>query len=100
TAGRQDRARRRAGRRGDRPGHHAVPAAGRAGDPGRDGGPGRGAGRAAAGCAGTGCATAGCSTAGCAATGGAVTGAWVAVLVTAAGCYALKLTGLIVPRGV
>ncbi len=29
-----------------------------------------------------------------------MTGAWVAVLVTAAGCYALKLTGLIVPRGV
>jgi branched-subunit amino acid transport protein len=29
-----------------------------------------------------------------------VTGIWVAVLVTAAGCYALKLTGLIVPRGV
>jgi branched-subunit amino acid transport protein len=29
-----------------------------------------------------------------------VTGTWVAVLVTAAGCYALKLAGLIVPRGV
>jgi branched chain amino acid efflux pump len=29
-----------------------------------------------------------------------VTGVWVAVLVTAAGCYALKLTGLVVPRGV
>ena len=29
-----------------------------------------------------------------------MTGAWVAVLATAAGCYALKLTGLIVPRGV
>ena len=29
-----------------------------------------------------------------------MTGAWVAVLVTAAGCYALTLTGLIVPRGV
>ena len=29
-----------------------------------------------------------------------MTGIWVAVLVTAAGCYALKLTGLIVPRGV
>jgi branched-subunit amino acid transport protein len=27
-----------------------------------------------------------------------VTGTWVAVLVTAAGCYALKLTGLTVPR--
>jgi predicted branched-subunit amino acid permease/branched-subunit amino acid transport protein len=32
--------------------------------------------------------------------GGGMTGIWVAVLVTAAGCYALKLTGLIVPRGV
>jgi branched-subunit amino acid transport protein len=29
-----------------------------------------------------------------------VTGTWVAVLVTAAGCYALKLTGLTVPRSV
>jgi branched-subunit amino acid transport protein len=29
-----------------------------------------------------------------------MTGIWVAVLVTAAGCYALKLTGLVVPRGV
>jgi branched-subunit amino acid transport protein len=29
-----------------------------------------------------------------------VTGIWVAVLLTAAGCYALKLTGLIVPKGV
>jgi branched-subunit amino acid transport protein len=29
-----------------------------------------------------------------------VTGVWVAVVVTAVGCYALKLTGLIVPRGV
>jgi len=29
-----------------------------------------------------------------------VTGIWVAVLATAAGCYALKLAGLIVPRGV
>jgi len=27
-----------------------------------------------------------------------VTGTWVAVLVTAVGCYALKLTGLTVPR--
>ena len=29
-----------------------------------------------------------------------MTGIWVAVLVTAAGCYALKLTGLVVPRTV
>ena len=29
-----------------------------------------------------------------------MTGTWVAVLVTAAGCYALKLTGLTVPRSV
>jgi len=29
-----------------------------------------------------------------------MTGIWVAVLVTAAGCYALKLTGLVVPKGV
>jgi branched chain amino acid efflux pump len=29
-----------------------------------------------------------------------MTGVWVAVLVTAAGCYALKLTGLVVPKGV
>ena len=29
-----------------------------------------------------------------------MTGIWVAVLVTAAGCYALKLTGLTVPRSV
>jgi branched-subunit amino acid transport protein len=29
-----------------------------------------------------------------------VTGTWVAVLVTAAGCYALKLAGLTVPRSV
>jgi branched-subunit amino acid transport protein len=29
-----------------------------------------------------------------------VTGIWVAVLATAAGCYALKLTGLTVPRSV
>jgi branched-subunit amino acid transport protein len=29
-----------------------------------------------------------------------VTGIWVAVLVTAAGCYGLKLTGLTVPRSV
>jgi branched chain amino acid efflux pump len=29
-----------------------------------------------------------------------VTGIWAAVLVTAAGCYALKITGLIMPRGV
>jgi branched-subunit amino acid transport protein len=28
-----------------------------------------------------------------------MTGIWVAVLATAAGCYALKLTGLTVPRG-
>jgi branched-subunit amino acid transport protein len=27
-----------------------------------------------------------------------VTGIWIAVLATAAGCYALKLTGLTVPR--
>ena len=29
-----------------------------------------------------------------------MTAVWVAVLVTAAGCYALKLTGLVVPKGV
>jgi branched-subunit amino acid transport protein len=29
-----------------------------------------------------------------------MTGVWVAVLLTAAGCYVLKLTGLVVPRGV
>jgi hypothetical protein len=29
-----------------------------------------------------------------------VTGAWIAVLVTSAGCYALKLAGLTVPRRV
>jgi branched-subunit amino acid transport protein len=29
-----------------------------------------------------------------------VTGTWVAVVVTAAGCYALKVTGLTVPRSV
>jgi len=29
-----------------------------------------------------------------------MTGVWVAVLVAAAGCYALKLTGLVVPKGV
>ena len=29
-----------------------------------------------------------------------MTGIWVAVLITAAGCYALKLTGLVVPRTV
>jgi branched-subunit amino acid transport protein len=29
-----------------------------------------------------------------------MTGVWVAVVVTAAGCYALKLTGLVVPKGV
>ena len=29
-----------------------------------------------------------------------MSGIWVAVLVTAAGCYALKLTGLVVPRSV
>jgi branched chain amino acid efflux pump len=29
-----------------------------------------------------------------------MTGTWVAVLATAAGCYALKLTGLTVPRSV
>ena len=29
-----------------------------------------------------------------------MTGAWVAVLATAAGCYALKLTGLVVPQSV
>jgi branched-subunit amino acid transport protein len=29
-----------------------------------------------------------------------MTGVWVAVLLTAAGCYALKLTGLVVPKGV
>jgi branched-subunit amino acid transport protein len=29
-----------------------------------------------------------------------VTGTWVAVIVTAAGCYALKLTGLTIPRSV
>ena len=29
-----------------------------------------------------------------------MTGIWVAVLVMAAGCYALKLTGLVVPKGV
>jgi branched-subunit amino acid transport protein len=29
-----------------------------------------------------------------------MTGIWVAVLVTAAGCYVLKLTGLTVPRSV
>ena len=29
-----------------------------------------------------------------------MTGIWVAVLATAAGCYALKLTGLVVPRTV
>ena len=29
-----------------------------------------------------------------------MTGVWVAVLATAAGCYALKLTGLVVPRGI
>ena len=98
---------------------HAVPADGRARDPGRDGGRGRcgavaGAGRAA-GFAAAGFTTAGSSTVRFTATGssaswftaigfstagGAVTGIWVAVLATAAGCYALKLAGLIVPRGV
>ena len=29
-----------------------------------------------------------------------MTGIWIAVLATAAGCYALKLTGLTVPRSV
>jgi len=29
-----------------------------------------------------------------------MSGVWVAVLVTGAGCYALKLTGLVVPKGV
>jgi branched-subunit amino acid transport protein len=29
-----------------------------------------------------------------------MTAVWGAVLVTAAGCYALKLTGLVVPKGV
>jgi len=29
-----------------------------------------------------------------------MSGVWVAVLVTAAGCYGLKLTGLVVPKGV
>ena len=29
-----------------------------------------------------------------------MTAVWVAVLLTAAGCYALKLTGLVVPKGV
>jgi len=29
-----------------------------------------------------------------------MTAVWVAVLVTAAGCYALKLAGLVVPKGV
>src|SRR5262249_24174222 len=70
----------RAGGRGNGPGRHAVPAGGRAGDPGRHGGAGRCAGLTAA--------------------GAGMTGIWVAVLVTVAGCYALKLTGLIVPRGV
>ena len=29
-----------------------------------------------------------------------MTAVWLAVLLTAAGCYALKLTGLVVPKGV